>query len=197
MSARLVPLRRTAGAVAELSDEALLAACGTGDNAALGALFDRFNLAVYWFVARLRGTDEIARDDLVQETFLEAQRIAARFRGTSSVKTWLLGIAANVTRQQARSERRRRVRQAHFVERLELVSDPLDTHVDRRRLLARIHDAMARLPHDQQVAFILCDIEQLPAVEVAAALEVPVGTLGRRLHHARKAVRAAIQRGGS
>jgi len=110
VSAKLVPLRRVAGEIAEMSDEALLAACGTGDGAALGALFDRFSTAVYRFAARLATTDDLARDDVVQATFLEVRRTAHTFRGTSSVKTWILGVAANVARHTLRTERRRRDR---------------------------------------------------------------------------------------
>ena len=192
-TAKLIPLRRVSGKTEELSDEALLAACATGDATAFGALFDRFNLAVYQFVGRLPTTDELARDDLVQMTFLEVQRIASRFAGNSTVKTWILGVAANIARHAVRAEQRRRDRQARFVERLASVSEPLDQTVDRRRRLARITEAVARLPHDQQVAFVLCDLEQLPGTEVARALEIPEGTLWRRLHHARKAVRAAVE----
>jgi RNA polymerase sigma-70 factor (ECF subfamily) len=194
---KLLPFRRVTGEVTELSDEALLAACATGDTAALGALFDRFSVAVYRFVARLPTTDIGARDDLVQATFLEVRRTASRFRGGSSVKTWLLGVAANVARHQLRGERRRRVHQARFLDGLAAVpnsDDRPDEQVDRKRLLAQIQTALARLPHDQQVAFILCDLEQLAGVDVARALEVPEGTLWRRLHHARKAMRAAIER---
>jgi len=195
MSAKLIPLRRVSGDVTEISDEALLAACGTGDAAALGALFDRFHAAVYRFAARLPTTDELARDDLVQATFLEIRRIASSFRGTSSVRTWILGVAANVARHQLRSERRRRVHQARFLESLPDASAPVEGDLERRRLLARIGEAIARLPHDQQVAFILCDLEQLPGVDVARALGIPEGTLWRRLHVARKAVRATIEKG--
>jgi RNA polymerase sigma-70 factor (ECF subfamily) len=194
MTAKLVPLRRISGDVTELSDEALLAASGTGDVAALGALFDRFHLAVYRFASRLPTIDEAARDDLVQATFLEVQRTAARFRGTSSVKTWLLGVASNLARHQLRGERRRRVRQARFLERSAPVAAAPEDQLDRRRLLARIAAALADLPDDQQIAFILCDLEQLPGTDVARALAIPEGTLWRRLHHARKAVRAAVER---
>jgi RNA polymerase sigma-70 factor (ECF subfamily) len=193
VSAKLVPLRRISGDVAELSDEALLAACGTGDTAALGALFDRFHVAVYRFVSRLATTDELARDDLVQATFLELRRIAHKFRNESSVKTWVLGVAANVARHTLRSEQRRRVHQAKFLVAVETEPRALDHELDRKRLLARIRAALIELPHDQQVAFVLCDLEQLPGVEVARALAIPEGTLWRRLHHARKAVRAAIE----
>jgi RNA polymerase sigma-70 factor (ECF subfamily) len=193
MTAKLVPLRRISGDITEMSDEALLAACGTGDAPALGALFDRFHQAVYRFASRLPMTDELARDDLVQATFLEVQRAAPSFRGTSSVKTWILGIAANIARHTLRAERRRRVHQARFLERVDAASEPLDAQLERRKLLARIAEALSRLPRDQQIAFILCDLEQLPGVEVARVLDIPEGTLWRRLHTARKAMRQAIE----
>lgn len=194
MSAKLVPLRRISGDVTAMSDRALLAACGTGDANALGALFDRFHAAVYRFAARLAATDEGARDDIVQATFVKIPSIAQRFRGTSSVQTWILGVAANVARHQLRSERRRRVHQARFLEALPTAYASVDDEVERGRLLARIGAALAELPHDQQVAFMLCDLERLPGVEVARALGIPEGTFWRRLHTARKAVRAAAER---
>ena len=194
MTAKLVPLRRVTGDIAEMSDEALLAACATGDASALGALFDRFHVAVYRFAARLPVTDELARDDLVQATFLEVRRAAPSFRGSSTVKTWILGIAANVARHTLRAERRRRAHQAGYLERIAASPELLDAQVERRKLLARVAEALAALPRDQQIAFILCDLEQLPGVEVARALEVPEGTLWRRLHTARKAMRGAIEK---
>jgi RNA polymerase sigma-70 factor, ECF subfamily len=194
MSATLVPLRRISGDITEMSDQALLAACGTGDAPALGALFDRFHVAVYRFAGRLPMTDELARDDLVQATFLEVRRAAPSFRGTSSVKTWILGIAANIARHTLRTERRRRVHQARYLERLSDAPELLDAQVERRKLLARVAEALAALPRDQQIAFILCDLEQLPGAEVARVLEIPEGTLWRRLHTARKAMRAAIEK---
>jgi RNA polymerase sigma-70 factor (ECF subfamily) len=194
MNAKLVPLRRISGDITEMSDEALLAACGTGDAPALGALFDRFHTAVYRFAARLPMTDELARDDLVQATFLEIRRAAQSFRGTSSVKTWILGVAANVARHTLRAERRRRVHQARYLERMTDAPELLDAQVERRKLLAQVAEALAALPRDQQIAFILCDLEQLPGVEVARVLEVPEGTLWRRLHTARKAMRSAIEK---
>jgi len=191
---RLIPLRRVSGDSADLSDEALLAACATGDRAALGGLFDRFHVAVYRLVSRLPSVDELARDDVVQATFLELPRTAAQFQGHSTVKTWILGVAANVARHHLRSEQRRRVNQDHFATTPSAEPTQPDVEIDRRRLLLRIADALATLPHDQQVAFILCDLEHVPGVEVAKVFEIPEGTLWRRLHMARKAIRAALAR---
>jgi RNA polymerase sigma-70 factor (ECF subfamily) len=192
---KLVPLRRVSGDVPVMSDEALLAACATGDAAALGALFDRFQDAVYRFAARFVMNDDMARDDLVQATFLEIARTAHSFRGTSSVKTWILGVAANIARHTLRSEQRRKAHQAGFLEKQSAAPVLVDDQVERRLLLARIAEAIDALPRDQKLAFILVDLEQLPGAEVARILDVPEGTLWRRLHTARKAVRDAVERG--
>ena len=118
-----------------------------------------------------------------------------QFRGHSSVKTWILGVAANVARHHQRSEQRRRVNQDRFASAPAPAAPTLpDAEVDRRRLLIRIAEALATLPYDQQVAFVLCDLEQLPGIEVARTFEIPEGTLWRRLHVARNAVRAALAR---
>jgi RNA polymerase sigma-70 factor (ECF subfamily) len=178
VTTKLVPLRRISGDITEMSDEALLAACATGDAPALGALFDRFHVAVYRFAGRLPMTDDLARDDLVQGTFLEVRRAAHSVRGTSSVKTWILGVAANVARHMLRAERRRRVHQARYLERITAAPELLDAQIERRKLLARVAAALAELPRD----------------EVARVLDIPEGTLWRRLHTARKAMRAAIER---
>ncbi|MCX5744833.1 MAG: RNA polymerase sigma factor [Proteobacteria bacterium] len=176
----------------DLSDEALLAACATGDRAALGGLFDRFSGAVYRFLSRLPSTDEFSRDDIVQATFLELPRTAAQFQGRSSVKTWILGVASNAARHQQRSEQRRHAHHERFATVPIASSSSPDVEVDLRKLLERIGIALATLPHEQQVAFVLCDLEQLSGVDVARGFGIPEGTLWRRLHMARKALRAAL-----
>jgi RNA polymerase sigma-70 factor (ECF subfamily) len=194
MTGKLLSLRRGTAAVASLSDAALLAACGTGDVGALDTLFDRFHVAVYRFLGRLPGTDENARDDLVQATFLEARRVAKSFGGRSSVKTWILGIAANLARHHLRGERRLRAKHASYADGLVSIPERPDEQVERRELFREIAEAIAGLPPEQQIAFVLCDLEEVPGVDAARAVGVPQGTLWRRLHFARKAVRAAIER---
>lgn len=190
----LVPLRRLQGELESLSDEALLAACATGDRAALGGLFDRFHVPVYRFVARIPSIDAHSRDDVVQATFLALPAASGQFQARASVKTWILGIAANVARHQLRAEVRRNVRHHTFASQPVHEPDTLDAALDRRQLMTRIATELAALPHDQQVAFAMCDLEEIPGTEAARALGVPEGTLWRRLHMARKALRAALAR---
>ncbi len=195
MKGVVVPLRRVAGEIAELSDEALVAACAVGEAAALGALFDRFQSVTYRFLSRLVGSQCEELDDLVQGTFLEVWRCAERFRGTSAVRTWVLGIAANLARHHVRGEQRK----SAAIGALASVPKPnaadVAGSVERKELVGRLQAALDGLPADLRVAFVMCDLEETPGVEVARVLGLRPGTLWRRLHEARKALRGALEGG--
>jgi RNA polymerase sigma-70 factor (ECF subfamily) len=192
---KLLPLRRQ-GAPPAVSEAALVAACAAGDTAALGALFDLHHRQVERFIARMSwcGADELA--DLVQMTFLAAYRAATRFKGQSSVKTWLLGIATNVARHHVRGEVRRRAMLAEVAGRPGAMggAGPEDA-VAHRQLLGRLEAALAGLAPELRAAFVLCDLEDMAGVEAARVLGVREGTLWWRLHEARKVLRAAIAEG--
>jgi RNA polymerase sigma-70 factor (ECF subfamily) len=191
---RVVPLRRIEerrAAISEISDEALLAACGIGDAAALGALFDRHHEAVYRLVSRLLHTEPAETDDLVQTTFLEAWRSAKRYSGRGSVKSFLFGIAANTVRHHVRSAMRRRRALADWP--APAASGTPDDAAVRAQQVSRLAAAVEELPHDQRVAYVLCDLEDMAGVEAARVLGIRAGTLWRRLHEARRALREAIE----
>ncbi len=176
------------------SDAELVAACGEGDATALGALFDRHHLAVYRFLSTMSGTDGADLDDLVQTTFIEVGRSAHRFAGRSSVRSWIFGIGANVTRHHIRSEIRRR-RAAHALEALQVRSqDTPHTSVERREQIERLAEALGRLSHKLRVVFVMCDLEGISGVEAASTLGIKQGTLWRRLHDARKKLAQAVER---
>lgn len=191
---KLVPLRRVDGAVHELSDAALIAAIALGDQAALGALFDRFQADVYRFVARVAATTPNDIDDVVQMTFLEIRRSATRFDGRSAVKTWIFGIAVNVARTHARGERRKQAAIGRFAEVPAAESEPLDAAAARTEILERVARAIDSLPFDLRAAYTLCVLEGLTANEAAQALDAREGTVWRRVHEARHEIRAAIDR---
>lgn len=193
MSGRVLPLRRIEGTTEALSDAALVAACGMGDAAALGALFDRHHAAVYRFVSRLSLANADDVDDLVQMTFLTVQRSAARYKGRSAVRTWIFGIAANVTRREARS-RGRRVRLAQAVDaQPERPRAGVDEVVARRRAVERLEAALARLPAKTRACFVMCQLEGVSGPEAAAALGMRTGSVYRRIHEARHALRAVLE----
>jgi RNA polymerase sigma factor (sigma-70 family) len=168
-----------------ISDAGLVAACAAGDRTARALLVERHVDVVHRFVARMRGADAGAVDDLVQMCFLRAFRAAARFRGTSA-RSWLFGIAANVVKEHARTEIRRKralVAVAEMLPRTTSQSDPS---------LARLPAAIAALPHKLRAAFVLVDLEGERGVDAAAALGIPEGTLWRRIHEARVRLRTEL-----
>ncbi|MDB4963622.1 MAG: polymerase sigma-70 factor, subfamily [Myxococcales bacterium] len=193
--AKVTPLRRVAGHAEEFSDEALLAACALGDSAAMSALIDRFQAPVYRFVSRLLSSDGADRDDVVQGTFVEVARCAAKFRAASKVQVWIFGIAANIARNHIRGAVRRRRMETALVSVPSLHSIRPDDEVQRKQLLAQLGAALAGLPHELREAFVLCDLEQVSGRDAASSLGVREGTVWRRVHEARKALRAALDGG--
>ncbi len=193
---QVVPLRGIdvrRSALSEISDEALLASCGVGDSAALGALFDRHHEAVYRLVSRLLRGEAAETDDLVQTTFLEAWKSARTYSGRGSVKSFLFGIAANTARRHFRSTARRHAAYADWPE--PPPGGAPDEAAVRAQQVARLAAALDDLPLDLRTAYVLCDLEDLPGVEAARVLGIRAGTLWRRLHDARRALRDAIEGG--
>jgi RNA polymerase sigma-70 factor (ECF subfamily) len=189
----IVPLRPRHTAVSDISDDALLAACAIGDSPALGALFDRHHEAVYRLISRLLRSEPAEIDDLVQTTFMEAWRSAGRYGGRGTVKSFLFGIAANTVRHYVRGAQRRRNAIADWPP-PQAGAQP-DDMLARSQQVNRLAAALDRLPHDLRVAYVLCDLEDVAGVDAARILGLRAGTLWRRLHDARRALRAAIEGG--
>ncbi len=193
MSGQIIPLRRVEGVVEEMSDEAILAACAAGDAAALGALFDRHHAAVYRFVTRLTAVHPDDVDDLVQATFLTVMKSARKFGGRSAVRTWIFGIAVNTVRREARSRGRRRRLALAVSGEPERPSASVHDAAARRQTLRRLEAALAELPEKLRVCFVMCQLEGVPGPEAARVLGLRSGTLYRRIHEARKRLRAALE----
>ena len=187
---RLLQLRPDVD-IAEMSDAGIVAACAADDRTARGLLFERHVDAVHRFVGRMRGRDFDVIDDLVQSTFVRAYQSAARFRGDNA-RAWLFGIAANVVREYARKEIRRK-------RALEGVAHTIARSTERRdaHLIARLPEYIAALPHDLRAAFVLVDCEGEKGCDAALALGVPEGTLWRRVATARTKLRDALNGGAS
>jgi RNA polymerase sigma-70 factor (ECF subfamily) len=173
------------------SDAELLARVAAGDAAALADLFRRHRLAVHRFAVRLGG--EPAAEDVVQQTFLLAWSQARSFRGSARVTTWLMGIAANVVRRNRRDETRRRAAFSLLDPEVMPGAPSPEREVAERELAARVPGAIASLPHDLRVAYVMCEVEGVPGTEAAKALGLRPGTLWRRLHDARRRLLALLE----
>lgn len=199
MSAKIIPLSkkqipRVDPGSTEITDDALLASAALGDSHAIAVLFARRHRDVNRFLGRLVARNDV--EDLMQSTFLEAWTHADRFRGRSSVRAWLFGIASNLARHHHRKAARRR-NAMDLLSQVEPVRGlPTDEQVSNKQLMERVGVALAELPHKLKVAYVMCEIEDLPGTEAARALGVRPGTMWRRLHQARRKLRAAVEEDG-
>ena len=126
--------------------------------------------------------DAGSAEDLLQETFAAALRHVDRLRSASSPRAYLFGMARNLAATACRKNRRQSI--------VALVPEPeQDSHDPRLELL---REAIARLKPEFQEALELRLRHELSYEEIAEAIEVPIGTVRSRLHHAVRQLRLAL-----
>ena len=139
------------------------------------------------FLRRLCRSYEEA-DDLAQETFLAAWQQLGRFRGDSSFRSWLFGIAYHKALASGRARSRRATREGAAAEASAPVEGmPAELRVDVQRAFAALSEA-------QQAAVALCWGSGFSHEEAAQALDLPLGTVKSHLNRARDRMRAELER---
>ena len=140
--------------------------------------------------------------DLSQEVFLRVFRTIHRFRGQSSLRTWIYRIAVNQARNRHRFWRRRhRADQVSLDEHIATHGEFLsgrestpDRVLAQKELAASAcSSALDDLPFDQRTAIVLREVDGLSYEEIAFSLGVAVGTVKSRLTRARQALRLELR----
>lgn len=172
---------------------------GSGLAVTFEEVYTRFRRPVWSLARRLTRNDDEALD-ASQEIFLRIWRGLAGFRHEAKLSTWVFQIAWNYLR----SERRRRGRQPVMEQPLgEAGVISIGTLRDRapdpeRRAIAiegldRVERALDGLAEHHRIVLWLRDGEDLSYEEIAAILDVPVGTVRSRLARARRALRDEVK----
>jgi RNA polymerase sigma-70 factor (ECF subfamily) len=152
--------------------------------------YERYFKYVWALVGRL-GIPTSAVDDVVQEVFLILHRRRHEFRGDAHVRTWLHGIAVNVARRHREQARRR--------EHLSVDDEPVahdrspESVASDHVQLQRLDRMLAELSDEQREVFVLSEIAELTAPEVAALLEIKLNTVYSRLRLARRHLERRIE----
>jgi RNA polymerase sigma-70 factor (ECF subfamily) len=166
-----------------------------GDPGAFEEVYLRFSGMVFSLALRMSGDREDAAD-LTQETFLRVHRHLGRFRGHSSLKTWIYRVAVNCCRSGLR--RRARRRPEGPVEQLEQVADRRSGPEERalgHELGRRLAAAMDELPLVFREAVVLRDVEGLSYGEIGEVLGVRIGTVRSRIARGRERLRGLLEEG--
>lgn len=158
------------------------------DEAAFRELYRRHTPALYALALRLVGWSESDAQDAVQDAWVRACRGLSGFGWKSSLRTWLVGILINRARELARRSGRL------SEEELSEESPPAVPHA-RAGEEIDLERAIARLPAGYRHVLVLHDVEGYTHEEICRLLEINVGTSKSQLHHARRAMRAALRDG--
>lgn len=210
------PMTGKAGPVggAGPEDDALVARLRAGDEQTFAALVDGWSGWMLRLAGRYVPSPSVA-EEVVQETWLAVLQGLERFRGESSLRTWVHQIVLN-------QARRRGMRESRSVPFASLLPEDAGPTVDPERFQGRdgahpggwrrfpdewpeqvaltreVHDvvatALAGLPERQRVVVALRDLDGHTSEEVCALLEISAANQRVLLHRGRAVVRAALER---
>lgn len=199
------------GAIAAGDELHLVQALREGSEQAFASLLRSYHASLVRFARTIVHDRELA-EEIVQETWVGVIRGLDKFRGDSSLKTWIFRIMINTARTRAVREQRsvpfsalgddtddELVAADRFLADGHWASAPTswDTIPEERLLadetLQRIRDSIATLPPLQQQVITLRDVGGWPAAEVCAVLDLSEVNQRVLLHRARSRVRAALE----
>lgn len=156
---------------------------------------------IFYYFFR-RGFSREESRDLTQETFLEALRGRARYRGDAPPGAWIHGIAQNIYRATLRHQNRQK-RSAQLItleswlehEPGALANDDQPQPLERSMALERarlFREAIGRLAPEQQDCLLLRIDQECSYRDISALLDVPIGTVKARLHKAKRVLGKAL-----
>jgi RNA polymerase sigma-70 factor, ECF subfamily len=164
-----------------------------GDDEALAQLVREYHDRVYRFGLRAC-RDSFDADDAVQEAFVKLARRpdVQRDRG---VLSWLMTTVRHTCMRLLRpfARERRLGDRAELDEVADAAPSP-ERALERWRLVALVHAAIAKLPPTYREILVLRDLEGLSGEEAARALHISEASMKSRLHRARSMIRDALLR---
>jgi RNA polymerase sigma-70 factor, ECF subfamily len=193
---------KAASVAANLQEERdLIALLIAGEEAAYETLIARFEHPIFNLVSRLTN-DPGDAPDVVQEVFLKVFRNVHRFRGQSSLKTWIYRIAVNESRNHRRWFGRHRSQEIALEPALgethsyldwlpDPAPSPMEQAMDHERETL-IEAALGEINPHYRAALVLRELEGLSYDEIAEILETSLGTVKSRILRGREALRERL-----
>jgi len=150
-----------------------------------------------WRNIRRLGVPEAQVDDAVQEVFVVVHRRLGEFVPRASLRTWVCAIVTRVASDHRRAVRRKSPNADPSVDADSLPDerggDPHDSAV-RAEGVRRLHRLLDELGDDKRTVFVLAELEQLSAPQIAEALGQNVNTVYARLRAARREFEELVSR---
>jgi RNA polymerase sigma-70 factor (ECF subfamily) len=184
-----------------LGERKLVERAKNGDQLAFRAIMEQNNRRLYR-VARAVMKNDTEAEDVVQETYLHAFSSLSKFRGESSLATWLTRIALNEALGHKRKQRAtvtlESVETAQQTSAQIIQFPAMNTETDPERSAAQseirklLERAMDALPEPFRLVFVMRDVEEMSIEETASHLDIRPETVKTRLHRARRLLRQSL-----
>jgi RNA polymerase sigma-70 factor, ECF subfamily len=181
-------------------DQLMIQRAQQGDRSSFNTLVRKYEQKAYQYAYRLTRNQEEAAD-IVSEAFLRIYNALHNFRGNSTFNTWLYRILTNCYLDHKKRERLRThssLDTAFATSEGEMTlevedSRPLpDAQATRELRNERFEDAVLSLPEFQRALIVMYHGENMSYEEMAASLDLPVGTIKSRLNRARLVLRERL-----
>ncbi len=171
-------------------DEAeIVAALKGADPRAVEELINLYGDRLLRSAYLLSGSEADAQD-LVQDTLILAVRHARRFHGKSALYTWLHGILLNLSRHYHR--KRKRMIYTDQLPQSEMPDASASDRMDVEAASSALLDVIQQLSSSHREVIVLRYFEGMKVQEIARHIGVTKGTVGSRLHYAKKRLRELI-----
>lgn len=173
-------METTARMVNQVDERSLLAACVEGDRDAFATLYDRHQRSVFSIAVNFFGGDRDRAADVAQAVFVKIFQRSDLFDGNSQFTTWLYRVTIN-----ACIDERRRTRRFFGLDEFFGLADASvrqDERIDKQMIAASVQTAIATLRPKYRIPMVLRYTDDLSYAEIAAILDVSVGTVSSRLN---------------
>jgi RNA polymerase sigma-70 factor, ECF subfamily len=172
------------------SETALIAEAQNGNRSAYGELVRRHHPGVIRVIYRLCGDAELAQD-AAQDAFIQAWLHLADFRPGTSLRSWLYRIAVNAALDALRREARISPADLETLALADGQPGP-ETALYQKERTTMVQQAVLALSEAGRSVLVLREYGGLSYGEIAAALDIPLGTVMSRLNYARRQLKQAL-----
>lgn len=168
-----------------MQERELLEKSKQGDSEAFNQLINPHRATIFHLCLRMVKNEAMA-EDLTQETLIKAYQKIGTFEGRAKFSTWLYRIAHNLAVNQIKKHKT--LEEQEFKEALLY---PTESSSENEELQKQLQRALIQLPLKQREVFELYVIEEKSQKEIAALLNIPLGTVRSRLFYAKRALRSS------
>lgn len=133
-------------------------------------------------------------EEIAQEVFLRVHRSIREFRGEAKISTWLYAITSRLCLNQLKSAGRQRRAGGAALEQIADGHPDASATLEASELRAALYRAIAELDDERRIVVVLRDLQGLAYEEIAAALDLELGTVRSRLHRARMELKERLER---